>query len=378
VRRTLVGTAVVTLALCLASPASAATTWTRQQVPLPAAGTLGQLLGVSCVSAADCVAVGWFSKRVVRRLLAARWNGTAWSAKEVPAPGGATQRELEGVSCLSATDCIAVGYYDTSNDVLGVPLAEQWNGSTWSSQPLNLPSGTSGTLTGISCTSAASCTAVGYTLSTSTTGGTLAEQWNGSTWTEQSTPNPAGSTYAFLNGVSCASAASCTAVGGSDASGAATFAEQWDGSAWSVTSTVDPAGASSYGLSAISCASAVSCTAVGNYLTATESELMLAEQWDGSAWSIQPTPVLAETNYLSAVSCPSATSCTAVGTWGGRPHALAEFWNGSTWAGRRTAQPTMHKLLLGISCTSAHGCTAVGFAQLATAGFTPLLAEQEQ
>jgi hypothetical protein len=41
----------------------------------------------------------------------------------------------------------------------------------------------------------------------------LAEQWNGSAWTIQSTPNPTGSNQNELYAVSCASSTTCTAVG---------------------------------------------------------------------------------------------------------------------------------------------------------------------
>jgi hypothetical protein len=50
------------------------------------------------------------------------------------------------------------------------PLAEQWTGSTW--QELTTPD-TGSYLSGISCPSASDCIAVE---------GTLAEQWNGTAW----------------------------------------------------------------------------------------------------------------------------------------------------------------------------------------------------
>ncbi|MGH3421717.1 MAG: hypothetical protein ACRDOD_19245, partial [Streptosporangiaceae bacterium] len=45
------------------------------------------------------------------------------------------------------------------------------------------------------------------------TGLTLAEGWNGSKWAVQRTVRPAGTVDSFLNGVSCTSAADCTAAG---------------------------------------------------------------------------------------------------------------------------------------------------------------------
>jgi hypothetical protein len=42
---------------------------------------------------------------------------------------------------------------------------------------------------------------------------TLAERWNGRTWAVQRTPNPPDGGASLLKGVSCSSAAACTAVG---------------------------------------------------------------------------------------------------------------------------------------------------------------------
>jgi hypothetical protein len=89
---------------------------------------------------------------------------------------------------------------------------------------------------------------------------TLAEAWNGSTWTMQAAPNPSGSQNAVLREVSCTSAAACTAVG--ESSGR-TLAERWNGANWTIQSTPNPAGLPA--LSGVSCTSSTSCTAVGKY-----------------------------------------------------------------------------------------------------------------
>ena len=76
---------------------------------------------------------------------------------------------------------------------------------------------------------ASACTAVGST-STSTTTVTLAERWNGTTWSIQTTPNPTGGSSAGLGGVSCASATACTAAGGyTKGTTGVTLAEHWNG-----------------------------------------------------------------------------------------------------------------------------------------------------
>jgi hypothetical protein len=62
---------------------------------------------------------------------------------------------------------------------------------------------------------------------------TLAEQWNGTTWTVVTTPSPA--TFSALLSVSCPSASHCAAVGASSPaiSGAVSpLTEVWNGSIW--------------------------------------------------------------------------------------------------------------------------------------------------
>jgi len=44
---------------------------------------------------------------------------------------------------------------------------------------------------------------------------TLAEDWNGTSWAIQSTPNPTGAAISYLDAVSCPTASSCVAVGNS-------------------------------------------------------------------------------------------------------------------------------------------------------------------
>jgi hypothetical protein len=81
---------------------------------------------------------------------------------------------------LAATPsaCKAVGF---SIHGLGpLPLTETWNGTTWTIHQAPLPTGTRhGQLSGVSCTSATACTAVGQRKAGTTTG-TLAWVWNGS------------------------------------------------------------------------------------------------------------------------------------------------------------------------------------------------------
>jgi hypothetical protein len=326
----------------------------------------GDLNGVSCVSATSCFAVGEYyppTTTVSPRTLAESWNGSKWSI--VPSPSnGSVGSSLAGISCVSASACTAVGYYDTSSH-LPQTLAESWNGSTWSivSSPNEGAGGDQ--LYGVSCVSATSCTAVGYYNTSSGAEQTLVESWDGSTWSMVTSPDQ-GTSSNDLSALSCVSATSCTAVGVYDSSSSVlqTLAESWDGSTWSTVTSPDQ-GTSSNGLSAVDCVSATSCTAVGFYDTSSAAQ-SLVESWDGSTWSIVSSPDQGtDDNLLNGVSCASATSCTATGyhnTSSGAWQTLAESWDGSTWSIVTSPdQGTGSNDLSAVDCVSATSCTAVGY-----------------
>jgi hypothetical protein len=333
------------------------------------------LAGVSCVSTADCRAVGVLDKNLT---LAQSWNGVTWSTEATPTPSGAAHSYLAAVSCTSAPVCAAntgrqaVGYSYLGTTSTRVVLAEGWNGTKWVTEPTEEPSGaTSSALSGVSCSSATSCTAVGQYTTPTDVVRTLAEVWNGSKWTVQATPNPPGATYSILSGVSCASAQQCVAVGyymephSSDVA----LAEARDASSWSVESvppSPDP-NAQAYWLTSVSCTSSEVCMGVGAYYSSDAGELgavPLAEQWTGGVWNVvSPTySVKVPTGPLSAVSCSGADSCIAVGfTYNGNYSALAETWNGSKWTVDKTAATgAQAAVLTGVWCTSKTRCVAVG------------------
>jgi hypothetical protein len=339
--------------------------WSIQATIDPKGAQDNGLLGVSCTAADACTAVGQGGTYG----LAERWNGSSWSIQATPYPAGAETTELSGVSCTSASACIAVGF--SYSPGIEVTLAEVWNGTSWSIQPTPNPSGApESVLYGVSCTSASSCTAVGYYTDSSGTDVTLAEEWNGTSWSIETTPDPSGAQESYLIGVSCISASACTAVGEYSDSSNAEFAvaEGWNGTSWSVEATPDPSGAEGSLFNGVACNPDGTCTAVGGYTDSSGASDSLAEAWNGTAWSVQttPNPSGAEATDLSGVSCTSAGACTAVGGGGG--NTLAEVWNGTSWSIQPTPNPSgaLESLLNGVTCSSAAGCTAVGDYETAT------------
>ena len=342
------------------------TTWSVQKPPLPSGASSTRLLGVSCASASACVAVGTYdNSRGIYFTLAETWNGTSWTIQPTPSPAGNNNSGLAGVSCTSASACVAVGYSGDYGFDSTLTLAETWHGTSWTIQPTPNPADPNHSdFTSVSCTSPSACTAVGSSAGTAL----LAERWNGTAWSIQQTPGPAGAIAAGLLGVSCPSAGACVAVGNyRKKSGAhVALAEAWDGSAWALKRAAIPKGASLSYLNGVSCTSAGGCTAVGNDRSAAGAYLTLAEVWHGSAWSLQATPnPAAPRAFLSGVSCPSAGSCAAVGDQTSRFEVqtpLAEAWDGARWSLRKTPAPATNTqtYLSGVSCPAATGCITVG------------------
>ena len=291
--------------------------------------------------------------------LAERWNGTTWRVQAIPNPGRSTGTGFAAVSCSTPTACTAGGSYDTASH-LGRPVAAGWGGRSWHRQavPARVGASVASGLVGVSCASARTCIAVGYGTATTGESTTLAERWDDSRWRIQRSPVPAGTVSAGLSGVSCPSPRTCTAVGQFFNSGQRELplAERWDGTRWRIQPVPSPAGARrGAGLSAVSCPSADRCFAVGQYFTKSGS-VALGETWKGGRWTVQPLPGAVTNTYLLGVTCVTPRACVAVGSYG------TEIWNGTSWRFVPMATPTGGQVisLNGVSCTSASACTAVG------------------
>jgi hypothetical protein len=198
--------AIAAVTLCWPGSASAASTWAIQATPLPPGATQGALQGVSCSTASRCTAVGFYLKHNESQSLAEAWDGTAWTVQTTPLPTALDSR-LDAVSCASSTSCTAVGFFQVAANDPVQPLAEHWTGSAWAIEPAPAPAGAvGGALLGVSCASAANCTAAGYyikAIGSNQLNYALAEHWNGRTWSIQASPKlPRSQLFA----VSCTSA----------------------------------------------------------------------------------------------------------------------------------------------------------------------------
>jgi len=321
--------------------------WRLQTTPAPAGTATQGLESVSCVSTSFCMAGDALSATTLE------WNGSTWTAIPVPIPAGGSGPDVNSVSCPSANFCELIGTYilPATTDTARV-LAAAWTGSGWKLQTVSLAPTVWKVFTGVSCTSASFCEAVGST-EVSVSGGEtfrpVAEVWNGSAWTSQPVPSQGGDIPTSLFGVACTSSASCVAAGAAPGSHFPVTLESWNGVAWSPQLAVDPATIITNNLTGVSCVSATWCQAVGS--ATGNREYMISLLWNGTSWS---SIVRTASPFIpAAVSCVSTSFCAAVGYSSGDAAAI---WNGSSWQ----PQPTPEIDYQAVSCTSAESCIAVG------------------
>ena len=116
------------------------------------------------------------------------WAGApasaALGAAGVVAAAVPSQHDLHSVSCTGSKNCVAVGVNAAADHENGAVLAETWHGTRWTVDVMKPPSGSLGsTLSSVSCVSANNCVAVGYYFydlpDHNTRNVAFAEFWNG-------------------------------------------------------------------------------------------------------------------------------------------------------------------------------------------------------
>jgi hypothetical protein len=241
--------------------------WAVQTTPVPSESTSSELVAIGCNNTAECMAAGSAMIGGVKKAVIEEWNSPTWTLSTVPLPEGAKSSQLDGVDCLFSNLCVAVGRYTTSGGSIK-SLVEFWNGTAWSIQTVTDPEGAAqSTLLDVACSTPANrCTAVGGWKNSLSNQFTLAYRFNGSTtWTLQSTPNPSGSIASVFQEVSCPTETSCTADGSWVSGGGGsnqTLAEVWNGTSWSIQGTPNPSGAVFSAFFGLSCRS-TTCMGVG-------------------------------------------------------------------------------------------------------------------
>jgi hypothetical protein len=349
------------------------TAWAIVLSPNPVATVDNYLASVTCTSASACWAVGYSDNGQVNESLFLVWNGTVWLQETTPGVPASDGHALAGVTCVSASDCWAVGSLATGS---GSPfgLIEHWDGTSWSAVTApKVGSRPSNFLSSVTCSSESDCWAVGFWFA-SNVARTLIMRWDGFSWLIVPSPNVNDVDNHYLGGVTCVSASDCWAVGSrTDNIGlsARTLILHWDGTSWSIDpSAPDTSAVQGLDLEAVSCASASECMAVG-FSRGSAGDYAFAMRWDGTSWSVVPVPPSTEADpfytpseYLYGVTCPAPSDCWAAGAhWTGTIYrTLVDHWDGSTWTVVTSPNTAADQdnILSGMACASSVDCWAVG------------------
>lgn len=359
---------VVLCAATLASmPAGAsALTWSKEK-PLNPSAKESVLLEVSCPSAGECVAVGDYYNEKEKRTepLIERLSGGTWKEETSALPAKFTWGVLNGVSCPSSGFCMASGAYIGTSGTTG--FVERYESGKWKEVTPSLPVGASqNELDRVSCPTTSMCMIAGAYASGSEVL-PFAEKWTSAAGTSaEATPYPAASKDSALIGVSCVSTTECMAVGysGKSSTSLAALSDRWSGGTWAQTTNVSRSGFSSARLWGVDCLSgaAVSCTDVG-WGTSSGVELAIAEEWTklGGWLEVATKSPGSKVNVLAGVGC--GKTCIAVGyATSTEPEVLIEHLEGATPTLETPATLTGYSKLSGISCQAGKSeCMAVGY-----------------
>ncbi len=305
--------------------------WSVVASPNTGAGD-NNLYGVAAIAPANAWAVGRSyaaASGSPSQGLVEHWNGSSWSI--VPVPNvGSQDNVLGGVAAASANDIWAVGYSTPSGGGLQ-SLIEHWNGTGWSIVPAPPPQGTGNNLLiAVAALSSTNAWAVGaYNQTPTAAAATLVEHWNGISWTiVASPPNVPGTTGDnFLASVTIAAANDVWAVGYGDTTQfsvtnlnppSQTLAEHWDGTSWSLVTSQNVTG-DDFFFSVSATTGQGNAWAVGGSKTST-AEQPLLERWNGSSFvpvtSPNPNPAGGELSSVVAISPNDVWSTGMSGTSG--------------------------------------------------------------
>jgi hypothetical protein len=204
----------------------AGSSWTATEAPVPANANPDDapiLTAVQCQSPSLCTAAGrYYEPSSASEGLLITGFGTSWTATESPLPANAIQDDsvdLNALACPDASECLAVGEYQTDGVPESAGLLVTGSASSWkpaqAPQPGNAAFDPNPVLEAVACTSAAACVASGrYGTAAGNVHGLLI-YGGASSWTAIQAPVPpnAGGT-SDVPAVSCVkSASACVAVG---------------------------------------------------------------------------------------------------------------------------------------------------------------------
>lgn len=229
-----------------------------------------------------------------------------------------------GLLALAVGGLLLVAGAASAASPYSVPLIAYWNGSSWTQQTGPNPEG-SGSLAAVAALSDRDVWAVGSYGMQGRDGKALAEHWDGSVWQQVAIPTPTGATEVRLNGTAAITPTDVWAVGAwvgaSTRNAYATLIEHWNGNSWTIVPSPNPGYSRQlYGVTALS---ARNVWAVGYYQRAVKGILhfrTLVLHWNGRAWTRVESPQIGRisqhaNSQLAGVAAVSPRSVWAVGTY---------------------------------------------------------------
>ncbi len=385
-----VGSSIATALLAFALPATTALASPGPQPAQvrpgatfsPAVGGSNDMLnGDSCTSSTFCMAVGSFNLNGHTPGLSEMLTGTKWVTEPVPSPAHEANIFANEVSCASSARCLFVGAHFAGPHSNDTNLAEAWDGTSWRIVADTGPAGKKfSVMTDVACPTTSFCLAVGQAGNFTRNQVTAYTFKNGNAWHRISVPLPKGAKKSDLGGLACFSAQNCMGVGNYTTASRSEvpFAARWHAGTWKLLAMPAARGQRFSAFNGVSCASATRCVAVGNTEDKTRGEFFhaIAEVWSGGKWRI--SALRRQPSVLVGASCTAASHCVASGyTFSSAKAAaspLIEAWNGKTWTAQhavRTFVPHHGDVLLHVSCVTRSRCEAVG------ARFNPRAADSQ-
>lgn len=276
----------------------------------------GWVNDLSCPNLTTCFAAGSIQNASVTSglVLGTTDRGNTWN--DLTPVSGPFDSNLSAISCINSSPviCVAVGTrYTSGPDTLTGRIYLTTNGgASWSSQSV-----ATGPLVDVSCVDGSptfSCLIVGGSV---ITGGYAGDSHtviyrtadSAVTWDAQ---NPPVGFEDALRGVSCVSATTCFATGGSYTGGRLSVIGSTDGVKWN--NKLNRTGFPSSIFNGITCLNASICYVVGGPVNSSTSGGRVEVTNDGGVnWQVLSIPT---SPPLNAVSCVSNLSCFAAGQGG--------------------------------------------------------------
>jgi hypothetical protein len=320
--------------------APAASSWGRA-IEVPGLGALNkgghaEVFQVSCGSAGNCAAGGFYHDRHGhgQGFVVSERNGRWGKAIKVPGLGAlrkGTKARVLSVSCGSAGNCAAGGFYgDGDGHQQGFVVSEEngvW-GRAVEVPGLGALNKFFAEVVSVSCGSAGDCAAGGFYAGSHGSHGFLVSEENGVWGQAIEVPGLAalaGPHDAEVDSVSCASAGNCAAGGGYQAghAGDRGFVVSEQNGVWGQAITVP--GLANLGrfagVGSVSCGSPGNCAAGGDYRDRLHHRQGFVVRENNGVWGRAiKVPGLGALNKggnasVNSVSCASPGNCAAAGSY---------------------------------------------------------------